>query len=98
MRAKRTSKSPTENNGASNPNGRWGAHCQDVRAAAGSSRARDFAATVRREGKLRLRQYLDANFYQRHGAGAGEATLDELLTGLLDVLAKVTAVERAWAN
>jgi hypothetical protein len=53
---------------------------------------------VRREGKLRLRQYLDANFYQRHGAGAGEATLDELLTGLLDVLAKVTAVERAWAN
>jgi hypothetical protein len=58
----------------------------------------DFAATARREGARVLRQYFTSDFYLKHGPGAGETTIDAYLDGVLEILAKVVAFERAMAN
>jgi hypothetical protein len=58
----------------------------------------DFAATAREQGKVILRQYLRDDFYQQYSTEQGDAALDMFIDETLAVLARVTAVERAWAN
>jgi hypothetical protein len=54
----------------------------------------DFAGIARREGLIRLRQLLDTEFFQKHGANAGDKTLAIILDGVLEIVARVVAVER----
>jgi hypothetical protein len=58
----------------------------------------DFAATAREQGKVILRQYLRDDFYRQYSTEQGDAALDMFIDETLAVLARVTAVERAWAN
>jgi hypothetical protein len=58
----------------------------------------DFPAVARTEGRRVLQTYLDADFYRCHGPGAGEGTLGLFIDAALEVLAQVTAFERAFAN
>ena len=59
----------------------------------------DFNAVAAREGKRRLREYLDAEpgFRQRHGETGGEATLDLFITGALEMAANVVRFEKVMA-
>jgi hypothetical protein len=57
----------------------------------------DFAAVARAEGARALRTYFDADFYRTH-ADAGEWTINVVIDEVLAIVARVTAVERAWAN
>ena len=50
----------------------------------------DFATVMRREGKRVLRQ--------QHAADLPDAAIDEMIGWLLEIVAKVTAFERARAN
>ena len=56
----------------------------------------DFAGIVHREGLCRLRKLLDAEFFQAHGAAAGEAVLSNLISGVLEITQKVVALEKAF--
>jgi len=58
----------------------------------------DFTRIAYREGKARLRQYLDGNFNQQHGAPAGEEAVDAILSELLEIVARVVAFERMLAH
>jgi hypothetical protein len=58
----------------------------------------NFSTVARVEAKCVLRTYLDADFYRRHGTAQGEAALDLFIDEVLQILAKVTAFERAMAN
>jgi hypothetical protein len=59
----------------------------------------DFGLVAREQGRIALRQYLDAaGFYQRHGAEQGDAMLDMFIADVLGVVAKVTDFERRLAN
>ena len=58
----------------------------------------DFPAVAREQGKAVLRTYFDADFYRTYGEGAGEGVLNAAIDGVLEVVAKVTAIERARAN
>ena len=59
----------------------------------------DFNAVATREGKRRLREYLDAEpgFRQRHGPEGGEATLDVFIGGALEIVANVLKFEKTIA-
>ena len=58
----------------------------------------DFNAIAYREGKAQLRQFFDTDFYRQHGAGAGEATLNNIISEVLTVVERVVALEKAFAN
>jgi hypothetical protein len=58
----------------------------------------DFTATARAEGKRVLRTYFDAEFYQRHGPGAGEAMINIAIDEVLATVNRVDVMMRAWAN
>ena len=59
----------------------------------------DFSAVAIREGKRRLRAYLDAEpgFRQRHGPEGGEKTLDIVVEGALEIVANVVKFEKVLA-
>lgn len=59
----------------------------------------NFSAIAIREGKRRLRAYLDAEpgFRQRHGPEGGEATLDVFIEGALEIVANVVKFEKVLA-
>jgi hypothetical protein len=56
----------------------------------------EFAAAARAQGKAQLRRYIDANFYQQHGAVAVEAALDFYIDSLLEMVSRVVRDERVF--
>jgi len=57
----------------------------------------DFSAVVRREGKRVLYGRYNAIFRQQRGADIPEGLFDEVITWLIDIVAKVAEVERKLA-
>lgn len=53
---------------------------------------------MRKEGERLLRQRYGTDFRHCCGADLRPEGLDVILDGLLEILAKVTATERAWAS
>jgi hypothetical protein len=58
----------------------------------------DFPAVARAEAKHILRGYLPDEFYQRYGKGAGEVAVNLYVDAALEILGKVTLLERTWAS
>jgi hypothetical protein len=58
-----------------------------------------FEAVAREQGRIALRQFLDAGgFYQCYSAEQGDALLDMLIADVLAVVSRVDAVMRAGAH
>jgi hypothetical protein len=56
-----------------------------------------FKAAAHREGKVRLRKYLDAEpgFRRQRGANAGDATLTEIIDEVLVIVDRVVTLEKS---
>jgi hypothetical protein len=58
----------------------------------------DFEVMAREQGLRAMRGCLNAEFYQEHGPGAGEATLRNLVDTLLFAVREVAEFQRAMAH
>jgi hypothetical protein len=53
----------------------------------------DFFEVARVEAAKILRTYFDADFYRTYGVAAGETTIDEIISSVLEITKRVVAIE-----
>jgi len=58
----------------------------------------DFGAVAKIQGRIILRQCLDADFYRHYSREQGDAALDLYIGGLLEIVQRVVELEQALAN
>jgi hypothetical protein len=58
------------------------------------SELENFGGVARREGLCRLRQFLDGEFFWKHGAATGDAVLSNLISDVLEITQKVVSLEK----